>query len=147
MNLELHNHNTQKLRRKSWDPYEFNNHTRTCIVSKNTSEEEVNTSDINPLPTLSTSSTKHINNTRICKLCYKIKSLSDYYKGKYRCIDCLKEKVKCPQCNISLTSSKLLRHVKEVHQEKIKHHCLKCNKYYCERYFKSHRCKDNNSIG
>ena len=54
------------------DPYEFNNHTRTCIVSKNTSEEEVNTSDINPLPTPSTSSTKHINNTRSCKLCYKI---------------------------------------------------------------------------
>ena len=63
-------------------------------------------------------------NTRRCILCYKFKSISDFYKGKYKCKSCLKQKVTCPQYNVSVTDFNLARHIREVHHDKINVQCL-----------------------
>ena len=161
------------------DSFEYNNHTRTCIVNTNYNEDinknnnseddnnnndyednnnGGNTSDFNPLNIIFNeypskimntaldiiSSTPNHTNTRRCTICYQSKDISEYHKRKYRCKECLKTKVKCPQCNISLTKNNLTRHIKEVHEEKVNVKCLKCDKIYNKRYFISHKCVINN---
>ena len=148
------------------DEYELNKHARTCIVNTNYNEDKDDSDDkdtddnnnnednnFNPLDLIFNETTSKIldkiaglpnNNERRCILCCKMKPLSDYYKGKYRCKDCLKQKVKCPQCDILLTTIHLKRHITDVHNEKVKVQCMKCNKSYNRRYFISHICNEIN---
>ena len=125
------------------DAYEFTNHTRTCIV--NTQQEHIPDEcnpvvHSNPIPNAHSNFNPSSFNNRRCTLCYQFKSISKFHKGKYRCKDCLKAKVICPQCNISISKDCLLRHTKEVHEEKVTLKCLKCDKLYNKRYFINHKC-------
>ena len=74
----------------------------------------------------------------------KFKDISDFYKWKYRCIACLKQKVNCPQCNVLVTEYNLYRHIREVHHDKINVQCLNCHKTYNKRYFIDYKCVINN---
>ena len=74
------------------DSFEYNNHTKSCIVNNNASNHNSgrNTSDannnFNPLNIFSTKPSSHSSssqNTRLCESVYQTKFLTDFYKRKY----------------------------------------------------------------
>ena len=131
------------------DPFEYYNHVKSCVVNNDNNDKDFNplnlffnkhTNVIIDLP--STPPTNHVKyyNTRACQLCYQLKSISDWYKRKYKCKSCLKQKITCPQCNVLVTEYNLSRHIKEVHHDKINVQCLTCHKTYNKKYFIDHKC-------
>ena len=91
--------------------------------------------------------TSERHHNRKCIKCKVIKPVTEFYVSNYVCLECCKEKIECPKCNIWITKINFKQHEDYKHNEiskfKEKVPCSKCFKLYSRKYLYTHekKCK------